>query len=74
METCQARLKADLVSCFFENNFFSFILFIGMIKLGDLKQNPESLAVKLFAQVSVKKLRHFIVFGDSQESEDITQG
>lgn len=67
VESCQPSFKADFVSCFFEDNFFTFKLLVGVIELWNLKQNPESLAIKLFAEVGIQKLGHLVVLGDCQK-------
>ena len=67
VESCQPSFEANLVSCFFEDNLFTFKLLVGVIELWNLKQNPESLAIKLFAEVGIKKLRHLVVLSDCQK-------
>jgi len=71
VETSESSFEANLVSCFFEDDLFALVLFVGVVELGNLKQNPKSLAVELLSQVGIEELRQFEVFGYSQESQDI---
>ena len=73
METSESSFEANFVSCFFEDDLFAFVLFVGVVELGNLKQNPKSLAVELLSQVGIKELRQFEVFGYSKESQDIPE-
>ena len=36
VESSESSLKANFVSCFFKNNFFTFVFFVGMVKLRNL--------------------------------------
>jgi hypothetical protein len=44
-----------------------------MVKLRNLKQNPESLTIELLAKIGIQKLGHLIVLSDCQKGEDVTK-
>ena len=51
-----ASLEAYLIARIFEYNFLALVFFISVVELGDLSDNPESLAVKLFLKISIKNI------------------
>lgn len=53
VEASQTSFKTNFVSSLFENDLFALILFISVIKLWDLEQNPKCLPIELFTKVSV---------------------
>ena len=74
VETSHTGLEADLISGFFQDHLLTLELFVSVIKLGDLSNNPECLSVKLLLKVSIEHIVEFDVVTDSCKGKNITEG
>jgi hypothetical protein len=57
VEACKSCFEANFISRLLKNNFFALVLFISVIELRDLFDDPECLSVKLLFQVGIKNIR-----------------
>ena len=67
MEASKTGFETNFVSSLFKYYFLTFIFFISVIELRNLKKNPKCLSIELFTKVGIQQLGKFVVFSDCQE-------
>lgn len=60
LESCQASLEANLLTCIFHDYLLVLILFIGVIELRHDSEDPESLSSELLLKITalLDKIQH----------------
>lgn len=71
VEPSKPRFEANFISGFFQDDFFAFVLVVGMVKLWDLSNDPERLSVELLFQVSVKHILQLELVVDRGERQNV---
>ena len=58
MEASHSSFETNLVARLLNNYFAAFVLLVGVVKLGDLEQQPKHLPIELLFQVRPQEIAH----------------